>query len=298
MEVILLERIAKLGQMGEKVRVKDGFARNFLLPNSKALRATKANIERFENERAQLEARNLEQRQEAEFIAENLNGSTHVIIRQSGESGHLYGSVTTRNVADLLTENGVTIQRNQVSLQRPVKTIGIHEVNISLHPEVEVTINLNVARTEEEAERQARGEILVGKEEESFEFESDETTEDGQKPDSDEAIAAYFDQPSENKTEVTGSSEKADDNNSKPTTKKEQKSKVNSKSSSKSKDESNTTEKIEVQTTHPEEDNATTNSKDATETPKNSGSKDDAGAENSPEEQNQAESSSKSDTDK
>ena len=166
MEVILLERIAKLGQMGDTVRVKDGFARNFLLPKGKALRATVANKERFETERAQLEARNLEQRQEAEFIAEKINGETYVIIRQSGESGHLYGSVTTRNIADLLTEHGVTIQRNQVSLNKPVKIIGIHPVDISLHPEVDVTINLNVARTEEEAERQARGEILVGKEEE------------------------------------------------------------------------------------------------------------------------------------
>ncbi len=285
MEVILLERIAKLGQMGEKVRVKDGFARNFLLPKSKALRATKANIDRFENERTQLEARNLEQRQEAEFIAESLKGSTHVIIRQSGESGHLYGSVTTRNVADLLTENGVTIQRNQVALQKPVKTIGIHAVNILLHPEVEVSINLNVARTEEEADRQARGEILVGKEDDLFEFESDETPADEQKPDSDEAIALYFDQPPESKTETTDSSEKVNDKTLDGMTKKEQKSKVDSKSSAKSSDESDITENIEVQDTQPEEVAATAESKNATETPKNSGNKDKSDAENSSDEQ-------------
>ena len=291
MEVILLERIAKLGQMGEKVRVKDGFARNFLLPKSKALRATKANIERFENERAQLEARNLEQRQEAESVAETLKGSTHVIIRQSGESGHLYGSVTTRNVAELLTENGVTIQRTQVSLQKPVKTIGIHAIDISLHPEVEVSINLNVARTEEEAERQARGEILVGKEEDSFEFESDETSEGEEKPDSDEAIATYFDQPPERKSETTDTPETASEKTSKKTAKKEQESKADSKSSTKSSEESSTTENIEVQNTQPEEEKATVDSKDIKETPKNAVSKDESVAENNTDEQKKTKSS-------
>lgn len=160
MEVILLERIAKLGQMGDTVRVKDGFARNFLLPAGKALRATETNKQRFEIDRAQLEARNLEARKEAEGVAEKLSGQTFVVIRTAGETGQLYGSVSTRDIADTLSEGGFTIVKQQVRLDRPIKTIGLIELPISLHPEVEVPITLNVARSTDEAERQARGEDL------------------------------------------------------------------------------------------------------------------------------------------
>jgi len=169
MEVILLERIAKLGQMGEQVRVKDGYARNFLPPRGKALRATEANKKRFESQRAQLEARNLEQKSEAEKIKEKLDGKTFVIIRQAGETGQLYGSVATRDVAEVVTADGISLNRNQVVLTTPIKAIGLHAVPVHLHPEVEASITLNVARSPEEAERQARGEELVTREETSME---------------------------------------------------------------------------------------------------------------------------------
>lgn len=161
MDVILLERVPKLGQMGDVVRVKNGFARNFLLPKGKALRATDANRARFEREKTQLEARNLEARKEAEAVGEKLAGQSFVIIRQAAEGGQLYGSVATRDVAETLAEGGFTIARSQVLLNRPIKLIGMHEVAISLHPEVEVAITLNVARTPDEAERQVRGEDLT-----------------------------------------------------------------------------------------------------------------------------------------
>jgi len=161
MEVILLERIARLGQMGDTVRVKDGFARNFLLPKGKALRANEANKKKFEGQRAQLEARNLERKSEAETIAEKLDGKSFVVVRSAGETGQLYGSVSTRDIADLLTAEGFTIARNQVELNQPIKAIGLTNVALSLHPEVEVTITLNIARSAEEAERQARGETLT-----------------------------------------------------------------------------------------------------------------------------------------
>jgi large subunit ribosomal protein L9 len=157
MEVVLLERVAKLGQMGEVVRVKDGYARNFLLPQGKALRATEANLKRFEAERAQLEARNLEARQEAEKVAVKLDGQSFVVIRSAAESGALYGSVTTRDIAEAATEAGFTIERRQVQLDHPIKELGLHRVTIGLHPEVEVTITVNVARNPEEAEIQASG---------------------------------------------------------------------------------------------------------------------------------------------
>ena len=173
MDVILLERVAKLGQMGETVKVKDGFARNYLLPRGKALRATKANLERFENERAQLEARNLERKSEAEKVAESLEGATYVIIRSAGETGQLYGSVATRDIADTATEGGVSVERNQVRLDRPIKTIGLHQVMIQLHPEVEVEVTVNVARSNDEAERQAAGEDLTQVDRDQFEFEPD-----------------------------------------------------------------------------------------------------------------------------
>jgi large subunit ribosomal protein L9 len=160
MDVILLERIARLGQIGDTVKVKDGFARNFLLPQGKALRANEANRKKFEGQRAQLEARNLERKSEAEQVAEKLDGQSFVIVRSAGETGQLYGSVSSRDIAELLTTEGFSINRNQVELNHPIKTIGLTNVAIALHPEVEVTVTLNIARTAEEAERQAAGEKL------------------------------------------------------------------------------------------------------------------------------------------
>lgn len=161
MHIILLERVPKLGQMGDVVRVKNGFARNFLLPQGKALRATESNRKRFEREKAQLEARNLEARKEAEAVGEKLAGQSFVVIRQAAEGGQLYGSVSTRDVAETVQAGGFSIGRSQVLLDRPIKTVGLHEIQISLHPEVQVPITLNVARTPDEAERQARGEDLT-----------------------------------------------------------------------------------------------------------------------------------------
>ncbi|MEQ1950474.1 50S ribosomal protein L9 [Mesorhizobium sp. CN2-181] len=161
MEVILLERISRLGQMGDTVKVKDGFARNFLLPQGKALRANEGNKKKFEGQRAQLEARNLERKSEATAIAETLDGKSFIVVRSAGETGQLYGSVSTRDIADLLTAGGYTVARNQVELNQPIKTIGLTNVAIALHPEVEVTVTLNIARSEEEAERQSKGETLT-----------------------------------------------------------------------------------------------------------------------------------------
>jgi len=163
MQVILLERIGRLGQMGDVVTVKDGFARNFLLPQGKALRATKANRERFEKERAQLEARNLELKSEAGAVADKLQGKSFIIIRQAGDSGQLYGSVTTRDISTVVTEGGFSIERRQVMLDRPIKTLGLHDVRIGLHAEVEPRVTINVARSPDEAARQARGEQVTGK---------------------------------------------------------------------------------------------------------------------------------------
>lgn len=165
MNVILLERIPRLGQMGDTVRVRDGFARNFLLPQGKALRATEANKKRFENDRAHLEARNLERRQEAEAVAEKLNGQTFTVVRQAGETGQLYGSVSTRDIAELITSSGFSVERTQVPLNAPIKTIGMHRVAIVLHPEVDATVTINIARSAAEAERQAKGEDLSLREE-------------------------------------------------------------------------------------------------------------------------------------
>lgn len=161
MEIILLERIGRLGQIGDVVTVKDGYARNFLLPQGKALRATEANRAHFENERAQLEARDLERKTEAEAVAEKLAGESFVVIRQAGDTGQLYGSVSTRDIATAVTEGGFSIERRQVLLDKPIKTLGLHEVRVALHGEVVPTVNVNVARTEDEAERQARGEDVT-----------------------------------------------------------------------------------------------------------------------------------------
>ena len=157
MEVILLERIEKLGQMGDVVRVKPGFARNYLLPKRKALRATKDNMARFESQRAQLEAQNLKRRQEAEAVGGKLDGLSVVLLRQASESGQLYGSVTARDIAEAVTEAGFTIQKSQVVLNQPIKELGLHTIRIVLHPEVSVSVSANVAKSAEEAESQVSG---------------------------------------------------------------------------------------------------------------------------------------------
>lgn len=157
MEVILLERIETLGQMGDVVKVRPGYARNFLLPHKKALRATKENRSYFETQRAQLEAQNLQRRQEAEGVAKKMDGLAVIVIRQAGETGQLYGSVTTRDVADKVTEAGFTIDRRQVLQDQPIKALGLHKTRVALHPEVIINVTVNVAQSPEEAEMQAKG---------------------------------------------------------------------------------------------------------------------------------------------
>jgi large subunit ribosomal protein L9 len=195
MEVILLERIEKLGQMGDVVNVKPGYARNYLLPRKKALRASEASRAVFQEQRAQLEAENIKNRQEAEGIATEVNGRTIIIVRQASDSDQLYGSVTTRDIANGITESGVTIDRRQVILPNPIKTVGMHSVRIDLHPEVTTEIVANIARSEEEAETQARGErvnrdgdvIDIAEEEAALEAEA--VFEESAEPDV-EAVAA------------------------------------------------------------------------------------------------------------
>jgi large subunit ribosomal protein L9 len=174
MEVILLERIAKLGQMGDVVRVRDGYARNFLLPKAKALRATKDNRARYETMKTDLEARNLERRGEAEQVAAKLNGQSFIVIRQAAETGQLYGSVSTRDIATLVGDGGFLIDRGQIELNAPIKLIGLHVIPIALHPEVAVTISINVARNQDEAERQARGEDVTRRRDTDAAEEGDE----------------------------------------------------------------------------------------------------------------------------
>jgi large subunit ribosomal protein L9 len=198
MEVILLQRIGRLGQMGDVVNVKDGYARNFLLPQKRALRATAENRKHFESQRAQLEANNLELKKEAEAVAEKLKGKIFVAIRSAGDTGQLYGSVSTRDIAEVVTAGGFTIERRQVILDRPIKTLGLHETSVALHPEVVVKVTLNVARSEDEAVRQSRGEDVTMVKEEKLELETfnpDEIFEEG---------AA----PAEAATEETGEGEK------------------------------------------------------------------------------------------
>ncbi len=181
MDIILLERVAKVGQMGDVVSVKDGYARNFLLPQGKALRASKDNIARFEAEKAEREARNLETRKEAERLAAELEGKRFVVIRSASDSGALYGSVSTRDAADAAAEAGFALDRKQVELSRPIKELGLHAVHVRLHPEVEVTITLNVARSPEEAELQESGKSiqeLAAEEEAAADFEIAELFDD------------------------------------------------------------------------------------------------------------------------
>jgi len=173
MEVILLERVAKLGQMGEVVRVKDGFARNYLLPQGKALRATEANKSKFEGMKQDLQAKNLETKSEADKIGSKLDGKAFPVIRQASETGQLYGSVSPRDLAALLTDKGFEVDRSQIALNVPIKTIGQHKVPVHLHPEVEVTVTINVARSADEAERLARGEDVTVRREDAEDAEAD-----------------------------------------------------------------------------------------------------------------------------
>ncbi|MCV2887020.1 50S ribosomal protein L9 [Ruegeria aquimaris] len=181
MQVILLERVAKLGQMGEVVDVRPGYARNFLLPQGKALTASAANVAAFEAQKAQLEARNLETKQEAEALAEKLDGQQFIVIRSASDAGALYGSVTPRDAAEAATEAGFSLDKKQVALIAPIKELGLHTVAVRLHPEVEVSIELNVARSTEEAELQATGKSiqdLAAEEEAAAEFEIAELFDD------------------------------------------------------------------------------------------------------------------------
>ncbi|WP_439543889.1 50S ribosomal protein L9 [Hyphomicrobium sp.] len=193
MQVILLERIGRLGQMGDVVNVKDGYARNFLLPLKKALRATKDNLAVFESQRSQLEANNLEHKKEAEGISTKLEGKVFIAIRSAGDTGQLYGSVSTRDIADAITAGGFTVDRRQVVLDRPIKTLGLHDITVALHPEVVVRVSLNVARSDEEAEKQARGEDVTMVKDEAPEIETfkpDDAFEEGAAPAEDDETEA------------------------------------------------------------------------------------------------------------
>ncbi|HUS96533.1 MAG TPA: 50S ribosomal protein L9 [Hyphomicrobiaceae bacterium] len=179
MQVILLERIASLGQMGDVVNVKNGYARNFLLPQGKALRATKDNEAEFEKQRVQLEARNLELKAEAESVGTKLDGKSFIVIRQAGDTGQLYGSVSSRDIAELIVAGGFSIDRRQVVLTQPIKALGVHGVAVSLHPEVSVDVSVNVARSADEAERQARGEDVTVIQDEALDIETFDPDADG-----------------------------------------------------------------------------------------------------------------------
>ena len=200
MEVILLERVGRLGQMGDVVRVKDGFARNFLLPQGKALRATKDNRTKYEGMKQQLETRNLELKGEAEGVAGKLNGQSFMVQRQASDVGQLYGSVSARDIAEILTNGGFTVGRNQIALHAPIKTIGLHTVPVALHPEVEVTITINVARNADEAERQARGENVTQRRDEGDDEAELEAAE----------AAALFEKTEAAEDQGKGEDEKAD----------------------------------------------------------------------------------------
>ena len=207
MQVILLERVAKLGQMGEVVDVKPGYARNYLLPQKKALTASKSNIAAFEAQKAQLEANNLETKTEAEAMAEKLNGQQFVVIRAASDAGSLYGSVSTRDAADAATAEGFTVDRGQVVLAAPIKALGLHSVIINLHPEVDAEIELNVARSVEEADLQASGKSiqeLAAEEEAAAEFEIAELFDDiGAAQQDDEELAPEAEAEAEDVSEDT-----------------------------------------------------------------------------------------------
>src|SRR5712691_2552876 len=191
MEVILLERVGRLGHMGDVVRVKDGFARNFLLPKGKALRATAENKQKFEGMKGELEKRNVEQRGAAETVGKSLGGKSFVVLRQASEAGQLYGSVSGRDIAALLNEAGFkSVTRTEVALHMPIKSLGLHHVPIALHPEVEVKITINVARSADEAERIARGEDVIARRDEDDEGETIAPEAFFEKPPGDEAEGA------------------------------------------------------------------------------------------------------------
>jgi large subunit ribosomal protein L9 len=193
MQVILLQRIGRLGQMGDIVNVKDGYARNYLLPQKKALRATEDNKKVFEGRRAQLEADNLAHKSEAEAVASKLNGQSFVLIRAAGDTGQLYGSVSTRDIASVITEGGFTVNRNQIILDKPIKTLGVTPATVQLHPEVICSISLNIARSQDEADKQARGENVAMVKEEALELETfnpDAAFEDGAAPRDEEEESA------------------------------------------------------------------------------------------------------------
>ncbi|HEX5665632.1 MAG: 50S ribosomal protein L9 [Hyphomicrobium sp.] len=193
MQVILLQRVGRIGQMGDVVNVKDGFARNYLLPQKRALRATKENLAKFEGQRSQLEANNLELKKEAEAVSAKLEGQTFVAIRSAGDTGQLYGSVSTRDIAEVVTTGGFTVDRNQIVIDKPIKTLGVHGAKVQLHPEVLVAVQINVARSQEEADRQARGENVTVIKDEKLDIEtySEDMFEEGAVPkDEDEAEEA------------------------------------------------------------------------------------------------------------
>ncbi len=201
MDIILLERVAKLGQMGDVVSVKEGYARNFLLPQKKALRASEANVKAFEAQKAQLEARNLETRKEAQDLAARLDGKQFVLIRSAADSGALYGSVSTRDAADAAREDGFDIDRKQIVLSNPIKELGLHDVHVRLHPEVEATIKLNVARSQDEATLQASGKSIqeqAAEDEAAAEFEISELFDDiGAATSEDEDLAGIVEERGE-----------------------------------------------------------------------------------------------------
>jgi large subunit ribosomal protein L9 len=178
MKIILLERVEGWGQLGDVVSVKDGFARNYLLPRNKALRATKANEKVFEAQRAEIEARNAKAKEAAEGAGAKLDGSSYILIRQAGESGQLYGSVSGRDVAEAIQAEGGKVERSAVVLDKPLKTLGVHEVKIRLHPEVTVSVSLNIARSQDEAERQARGENVIASQFEEDRLQAEEAQAD------------------------------------------------------------------------------------------------------------------------
>ena len=207
MEVVLLERIEKLGQMGDVVSVKDGFARNFLLPQKKALRATEQNMAVFEAQRAQLEARNLELRKDAEAVGEKMDGTRVVLVRQASEADHLYGSVSARDIAEALTEEGFSVDKGQIALDQPIKMVGLFDVRVNLHPEVAINVSVNVARSSEEAEAQALAneEALMAEAESVFESEelAQQAVEDlvESEEDAPEAEEVAGDEPAEDAAE-------------------------------------------------------------------------------------------------
>jgi len=202
MQVILLQRIGRLGQMGDVVNVKDGFARNFLLPQKKAMRATKENIAQFETQRTHLEANNLELKKEAEAVAAKLEGKIFAAIRSAGDTGQLYGSVSPRDISEAVTAGGFTIDRRQVILDRPIKTLGLHDTRVALHPEVVVRVVLNVARTQDEAEKQARGEDVTVIKAEALEletFDPEAVFEDGAAPETESEVESESESENEEK---------------------------------------------------------------------------------------------------